>query len=65
MGQKLLKTAQNHEIDLTRWNGIPFNADLTDQSSGGSRVVPGCGGNSSHPMHNFFEGKILKKVGER
>ena len=38
-----------------------FIAEVTDQSSGGSRVVPGCGGSSPHPMSNYLEGKILKK----
>ena len=41
-----------------------FITEVTDQSGGGSRVVPGCGGNSPHPMSNYLEGKILKKDGK-
>ena len=36
---------------------------MTDQSGGGSRVDPGCGGNSPHPMANYLEGKILVNDG--
>ena len=47
----------------SRGNGIPFNADLTDQSTGWSRVVPGCGGSRPHPISNYLESKISKNDG--
>ena len=51
------------QYTITRRNGIPFNADLTDQSAGWSRVVPGCGGSCPHPISNYLESKILKNDG--
>ena len=48
-----------------RGNDIPFNADLTDQNAGWSRVVPGCGGSRPHPISNYLESKFFfKKKGE-
>ena len=47
----------------TRRNHTRINAEVTDQRSGGSRVDPGCGGNSPHPMANYLESKILVNVG--
>ena len=55
MGYFLSKYAHGHDRS--------FIAEVTDQSSGGSRVVPGCGGSSPHPMSNYLEGKILKSDG--
>ena len=49
--------------NVTRGNGIPFNADLTDQSAGWSRVVPGYGRSRPHPISNYLESKILKNDG--
>ena len=48
---------------LARRNHTRINAEVTDQRSGGSRVDPGCGGNSPHPMANYLESKILVNDG--
>ena len=59
-----------HDVELiypkdgfTQRNHTRINTEVTDQRSGGSKVLPRCGGNSPHPMRNYFEGKILKKGG--
>ena len=58
------RIAFGHFYRCTRRNHTRINAEVTDQRSGGSRVDPRCGGNSPHPMANYLESKILKKVGK-